>query len=186
MKATAVAGGSDFFSAWLTAAESAQHEPHSDAPRDPHDWSAYQPKFFSRQAVATLDAFTRILIPTDETPGAKEAFVVPFIDFVVDAAAQYAPDMQQRWRAATEWLAQQGFSRLAPEQQVAFITRISAPERDPKSPRDRAFQTYQLIKDMTVHAYYTSRVGLVDALQYKGLAYLTEFPACTHSEHWNV
>jgi hypothetical protein len=46
--------------------------------------------------------------------------------------------------------------------------------------------TYKLIKDMTVHAFYTSRVGLVDVLEYKGLAYLSEFPACTHPEHQRV
>jgi hypothetical protein len=40
-----------------------------------------------------------------------------------------------------------------------------------------------LIKDMTVRAFYTSRVGLIDVLEYKGNAYLTQFPGCTHSEH---
>ena len=39
---------------------------------------------------------------------------------------------------------------------------------------------------MTVRAYYTSRVGLVESLQYQGIAYLTEYPACTHPEHRKV
>jgi hypothetical protein len=39
---------------------------------------------------------------------------------------------------------------------------------------------------MTVRAFYTSRVGLIDVLEYQGIAYLTEFPACTHPEHLNV
>jgi hypothetical protein len=29
-------------------------------------------------------------------------------------------------------------------------------------------------------------VGLIDVLEYKGLAYLSEFPACTHREHQRV
>jgi hypothetical protein len=45
---------------------------------------------------------------------------------------------------------------------------------------------YRLIKEMAVHAFYTSRVGLVDVLEYKGLAYLTEFPGCNHPEHHTV
>jgi hypothetical protein len=30
---------------------------------------------------------------------------------------------------------------------------------------------------MTVRAFYTSRIGLIDVLEYQGLAYLSEFPA---------
>jgi hypothetical protein len=31
---------------------------------------------------------------------------------------------------------------------------------------------------MTVEGFYTSRVGLIDVLGYKGLAILSEFPGC--------
>ena len=109
-----------------------------------------------------------------------------FIDFVVSAAADYAPEMQQRWRTAMSWLHSQGFSEMPPEQQAQFVERISTPERDRSKARDDGFKTYLLIKEMTVHAFYTSRVGFVDVLEYKGLAYLTEFPGCTHPEHHRV
>jgi hypothetical protein len=39
---------------------------------------------------------------------------------------------------------------------------------------------------MTVFAFYTSKAGLVDNLEYKGNAYLTDFPGCTHPEHRRV
>jgi len=39
---------------------------------------------------------------------------------------------------------------------------------------------------MTVRAFYTSRVGLIDVLEYKGNTYLTEFPGCAHPEHHKV
>ena len=187
LRAAAVAGGPEFFAAWARAAAIAHDHAHaSDAPPDPHDWKAYQPKFFSAEDFRNLEAFSAILIPTDETPGAREAFVAPFIDFVVNAAAEYAPDLQTQWRAAVAWLRTQGFSGMQTEQQLAFVERIAAPERDHSKARDEGFKTYQLIKEMTVHAFYTSRVGLVDVLEYKGLAYLTEFPACTHPEHHRV
>ena len=162
------------------------HSHSSDAPPDPHNWHDYQPKFFSTDDFRNLETFSAILIPTDDTPGAREAFVAPFIDFVVQAAAEYAPQMQQQWRDAMAWLRSQNFSALSPEEQLHFVERISAPERDRSQPRDDGFKTYSLLKDMTVHAFYTSRVGLIDALEYKGLAYLTEFPACTHPEHHRV
>ena len=187
VRATTTAGAAQFFRGWLHASESQlahAHEHHSFAPPDPHDWNSYQPQFFSPEEFRMLDAFTAILIPTDETPGAREAHVAAFTDFVVNAAAEYAPEMQQ-WRKAMAWLRSQQFSELTTQQQVSLIERISEPERD-TSKTHNGFPVYRLLKDMTVHAFYTSRVGLIDVLEYKGLAYLTEFPACTHPEHHRV
>ncbi len=179
LQAASVAGGSEFFAGWLNAAQMKMdgHGTQSSAPPAPHNWAAYKPQFFSPEDFRNLDAFTAILIPTDDTPGAREAYVAPFIDFVVNAAAEYAPGMQQSWRKAMAWLRSQKFGDLTPAQQIALVERISnGPD----------ISTYKLIKDMTVHAFYTSRVGLIGVLEYKGLAYLTEFPACTHPEHHRV
>ncbi|MBV9611113.1 MAG: gluconate 2-dehydrogenase subunit 3 family protein [Acidobacteriaceae bacterium] len=181
LRAAAVAGGPEFFAAWLEAAQHA-HASHSSVPPEPERWRSYQPKFFSAEEFHILDLFTAILIPADETPGAREAHVAPFIDFVVHAAAEYAPEMQQRWRNAIGWLKLQDFLRLTAPQQVALIEQMSQPEYD-RAKTHPGFALYHLIKDMTVHAFYTSRVGLIDVLEYKGNAYLTEFPGCTHREH---
>ncbi len=132
-----------------------------------------------------LDAFTAILIPTDDTPGAREAHVPHFIDFVLDAAAEHEPEMQAEWRRAMAWLRAHDFGSLSAGQQLELVTRMSEPEID-RSKKHDGFPVYRLIKEITVRAYYTSRAGLVDALEYKGNAYLTEFPACTHPEHRKV
>src|SRR6185437_3777693 len=139
LQAAAVAGGSEFFSGWLGAAQAKAHAhgSGSNAPPDPHNWTAYKPQFFAPEDFHNLDVFTAILIPTDDTPGAREACVAPFIDFVVHSAAEYAPDMQERWRKAMAWLRSQEFGSLSPEQQIALVERIS---RGPGS------ATYKLIK----------------------------------------
>jgi hypothetical protein len=62
------------------------------------------------------------------------------------------------------------------------VQHISEAEHDRANDHE-GFPVYRLIKEMTVHAFYTSRMGLVDNLEYKGLAYLTEFPGCNHPEH---
>jgi hypothetical protein len=183
-RAAAVVGGSAFFEQWLLAAQPA-HGMHSAAPLDPHDWAVYRPKFFAQEEYKVLDIFTGILIPSDETPGAREAHVAPFIDFVVNAAAEYAPDMQVRWRRAVQWLLGQDFTRLDAKAQLELVTKMAESEQD-RSKKHPGYATYRLIKEMTVHAFYSSRVGLIDVLEYKGLAYLTEFPACTHPEHQRV
>jgi hypothetical protein len=183
LRAAAVVGGQEFFSDWMRAAQVVQHSSH--APPEPDRWSSYQLKFFSAEDFRNLDAFTAILIPTDDTPGAREAHVTAFIDFVVNAAAEYAPEMQNDWRNAMAWLRTQQFADLPPHQQLSLVQRISEPEHHASKQQD-GFPVYRLIKEMTVHAFYTSRVGLVDVLEYKGLAYLTEFPGCNHPEHHTV
>ena len=161
------------------------HEHASHAPPEPDRWSSYTPKFFSAEELRNLDAFTAILIPTDETPGAREAHVAPFIDFVVNAAAEYAPEMQHDWRKAMNWLHAHAFAGLPAGQQLSLVQSMSEAEHAVTDQKE-GFSAYRIIKEMTVHAFYTSRVGLVDVLEYKGLAYLTEFPGCNHPEHRSV
>lgn len=177
--AAALGGAPEFLNAWLRGAEMHAQGTAGLAPPEPDRWTNYQPMFFSRDEMEILDAFTAILIPTDETPGAREAHVAPFIDFVVDAAAEFEPELQQDWRGAVEFLNEGGFGRLAPAAQFEFIEKMSHAGNE-------GHDTYQFIKDMTVHAFYTSRVGLIEVLEYKGNAYLTEFPGCTHPEHHQV
>ena len=95
-RASAVAGGATFFADWVNA----QHA----APPEADRWKSYRPAFFTAGQYQILDAFTSILIPADETPGARDAQVAPFIDFVVNAAAEFAPETQAEWRHAMGWL----------------------------------------------------------------------------------
>jgi len=176
-QALSAAAGAEFLARWLRAADA--HSANHNAPPDPHQWQTYQPKFFSAGQFQIVETFSAILIPTDDTPGAREAHVAAFIDFVVAAAAECAPEMQTAWRTAVDWLNDKRFTQLTPARQVQLVGEMADENHD-------GLATYQLIKEMSVRAFYTSRVGLVDVLQYQGLAYLTEFPACNHPEHKQV
>jgi hypothetical protein len=83
------------------------------------------------------------------------------------------------------FLQRANFSQLTNEQQVKLVTQMAEPELG-KAKKGDGFEAYRTIKDMSLHAFYTSRVGLVDVLEYKGNAYLTEFPGCNHPEHHKV
>ncbi len=62
---------------------------------------------------------------------------------------------------------------------------MAKPERDP--PRSiRRIDAYLLIKHQNTFAFYTSRAGMIDALDYKGNSYNATVPACTHPEHHTV
>src|SRR2546427_6447505 len=107
VRAAALPGAAEFFSAWFQAAG-----PQSAgrlAPPEPPLLREYQPKFFSAEDFGALQAFTEILIPTDETPGAREAHCAHYIDFVLQASTGAAPDIQRQWRQAMATLKQVGF-----------------------------------------------------------------------------
>jgi hypothetical protein len=159
-----------------------EHDNHASAPPEPDYWRNYRPKFFGSDDFEALSAFTEILIPTDETPGAREAHCAHFIDFVLHAAEGYAPETQQRWRAALKQLRDIGFHASDGPGRATIVETISLPERD-RSKKHPAFAAYRLIKQETVFAFYTSRAGMIGALDYRGNTYNVSFPACTHPDH---
>jgi len=158
---------------------------HSAAPPEPDYWRNYSPKFFDQQDFAALEAFTEILIPSDETPGAHDAHCAHFIDFVLAASGDYAPGTQRQWRAALERLRRLGFHEATNEHRHAIVEAISLPEREPGKTHP-AFGAYQLLKRETVFAFYTARAGMIESLDYRGNSYNVTFPACTHPEHHAV
>ena len=172
-RALGTAAGQEFFAAWMQTSENA-HAHARSAPPEPDRWTNYKPAFFSPAEFAILQSFTEILLPTDDTPGAREAHVAHYIDFVVNASIEYAPKTQDEWRQAMDWLRSQNFGELSNQQRVALIER------------NQSHPAFKLIKQSAVFAFYTSRAGLIENLEYKGNAYLTDFPACTHPEHRSV
>ena len=149
----------------------------------------YLPRFFKPEEFKTVQSLSELIIPTDETPGAKEAQVARYIDFVVSASAEFEPSLQLKWAQGLKLLDrlsrekhQRAFQEISMDDQEALLTAMSLPEREPGTTH-AGFEFYRLVKGMTVEGFYTSRVGLVDALGYKGLAFLNEFPGCTHPEH---
>ncbi len=152
--------------------------PWLDAAQRPHD----QPAFFDTQDFAALEAFTEILIPTDDTPGAREARCAPFIDFLLQASATVDPNMARQWRAAMTALRDAGFHAADAKQREELVAAMARPERE-RGATHPAYAAYRLIKQQTTFAFYTSRQGLIECLEYKGNTYNGSFPACDHPEH---
>lgn len=102
--------------AWLLADLSTRREAMGHAL---HQVAAPQPTlgFFTRQQAAEVEAFTARIVPTDDTPGAREAGVVYFID---RGLTTWAKDQQPVFT--------QGLQRLARdvEAKVPGQTRLAA------------------------------------------------------------
>jgi hypothetical protein len=182
IRAAALPGGAEFFATWLRAAD--DHKHGSDAPPEPALLRNYQPKFFPPDDFAALQAFTEILIPTDDTPGAREAHCAHYIDYLLhagDGVPQFDAT-QKQWRDAMAALKAAGFHAADAKGRAALVEEISRPERD-RSATHLAFSAYRLIKQQNTFAFYTSRAGMIEALEYQGNSYNTTFPACDHPQH---
>jgi gluconate 2-dehydrogenase gamma chain len=160
-----------------------QHE-HAANATPPARTAEYRPSYFSASEYRTIDILTGLIIPQDESPGAREAGVSEFIDFM---AAHGEQEIQQPMRNGLRWLesaAKNGygasFTGLSAEQQTEILKRVAY--RDSAAPDDREGRTFfRLIRRYTVMGYYTSRIGLAE-LDYPGLRFYTQSPACPHTD----
>ncbi|HVX67583.1 MAG TPA: gluconate 2-dehydrogenase subunit 3 family protein [Bryobacteraceae bacterium] len=122
----------------------------------------YQPRFFTPDEYALIERVTELIIPSDGTPGAREAGVAEFVDFMVssDAAIQYPFRYGAGWLDAHALqLEGRRFVELSGEQQTAMLEHLAHKERYREGEEDgRKF--FELIREYTVMGYYTSRVGL--------------------------
>ncbi len=96
VRISSLPAGMAFFSAWTRAAQQHEHALGSADAQDILELAKYQPQFFSHEDFAAIQAFTEILIPTDETPGAREAYCAQFIDFVLHSSSGYARGHTER------------------------------------------------------------------------------------------
>ncbi len=181
MRAAALSGAAEFFAGWLKAAQDHHGAGEHAAPPEPPFLRDYQPKFFEPDDFEALQAFTEILIPTDDTPGAREAHCAHYIDFVLQASGQ-VPKTQRAWRNAMRALKSVGFHAADAKGREALVEAMSQPERD-SSARHPGYFAYRLIKAQNTFAFYSSRAGMIETLDYKGDTYNATFPACNHPEH---
>jgi hypothetical protein len=181
LRAASLPAGAQFFAAWLGAQT---NHTHSEAPPEPPLLANYKPQFFGAPDFAALQSFCEILIPTDDTPGAREARCAHFIDFLLHSSDS-APDLQRQWRSAMAALKEQGFHAADAKGRAAMVEAASRPERA-RGATHPLYSAYRLIKQQNTFAFYTSRAGMIEALDYRGNSYNLEFPACTHPEHHRI
>jgi gluconate 2-dehydrogenase gamma chain len=137
------------------------------------------PKFFTPAEFAALDELTEMIIPADEhSPGSRAAQVAPYIDARV--AEAFDPKERDLWRNGLQLVDELSrktngghtFMESSPEQRVAVLTRMAKNEMDPKNPEEAFFRE---LKHATARAYYTSKIGIHQEMEYKGNVMLNEF-----------
>lgn len=133
---------------------------------------AYQPQNLSAPHYQLLTTLVDMIIPPSETPGAAAAGV----DRLIDEALARSEERRKTLVAGLQTLEKAGFSGLDEAARVKLLTEYS----EATGARGEFFR---VLKDMTVEAYYSTEIGLVQELGYQGNTYLREFPGCRHEEH---
>jgi len=173
----------------------------SHNPAAPLGDAAYRPLFFSPDQFRLVEHICEMIIPSDDTPGAKEAGVAEFIDFMVANRVAVGPrdeirstaeairqgdDAQVQFVAGIDWMnarSKSEFGKLfldcTGEQQTSLLEELAYKAKfKPTTESGREF--FQMMRDYTVVGYYTSKVGL-ESLGYPGLrAVWPKMPGCTH------
>jgi len=201
----AVASSFPGFSQWVFACP--QDHPQSSS----HVAAgSYKPLFFSQQQYQMVEHLAEMIIPEDETPGAKQAGVAEFIDFMVanrvpvstsrdirstDDAIAAGNEAQNRFLAGLDWMNARSHSEFkrdfmdcTPEQQNSLLDELAYKAKfTPTTESGRAF--FQMMRDYTVVGYYTTKIGL-QSIGYPGLRVVwPKMPGCAHPddpEHANL
>lgn len=135
---------------------------------------AKAPLFFTEEEFALVDELTELIIPTDEhSAGAKAALVASYIDFRLSESFEDQP--KTIWREGLKRIEQlsqemhgKRFLDSSQEQRIALLTRVSQNEMKPEKPEELFFNE---LKSRTTRAYYSSKIGIHDEMEYKGNTY---------------
>jgi hypothetical protein len=174
---------------------------HANIAGSPPTPASYKPIFFSPAQYRLVERLAELIIPADDTPGATEAGVAEFIDFMVanrvpvsggrdirstDDAIESGRQAQNRFVAGLNWMNARSqseyrhdFLDCTPEQQNRLLEGLAYRARFmPRTESGRAF--FLMMRDYTVVGYYTTRIGL-ESLGYPGLQVAwPAMPGCAH------
>ena len=154
-----------------------------DNPVDRIRPKSYQPQFFSRPEFAMVERLTELIIPSDGTPGAKEAGVAEFVDFLVahDSEQQYPMRLGISWlNAHCERQFGNSFMALSEAQQVSVLEPLAYKAKNREGEEDgRKF--FSAIKELTIMGFYTTEIGYKE-IDNPALKFYAKSPACPHTD----
>jgi len=152
--------------------------------------AVYRPQFFTAAEYPMIERLAEIIIPSDGTPGAKEAGVAEFIDFMVAAD----PELQYAFRTGLTWLnahseqtAGKRFVELTAEQQTSLLMPLGFKDKA-REGQETGRRFFGIVRDYTVTGFYTSEIGFKE-LDNPALKFYAESPECPHKddpEHQHV
>ena len=175
MGVAAVAAHFPGFVRWAYAAGHASPEP---APVRP---IAYTPQFFTAPEYWLIERLTELIIPSDETPGAREAGVAEFVDFMVAHDQEQQPIMRAGLASLEDHSKRtlgKPFRELTEQQQGSVLEPL-AYESKYRPGQETAREFFRRVKELTVMGFYTTEIGYRE-LDNPALRFYPASPACPH------
>jgi gluconate 2-dehydrogenase gamma chain len=194
-----VAGTFPGFSKWAFACPQEHPNPTVAQPLS----GPYKPMFFPPEHYRMVEHLAEMIIPEDDTPGAKQAGVAEFIDFMVanrvpvsgsrdvrstEDTIEMGNEAQTRFIQGLDWMNARchsefghAFMDCTPEQQNSLMEELAYKTKfKPTTESGRDF--FRMMRDYTVVGYYTTKIGL-ESLGYPGLRTAwPKMPGCTHPD----
>lgn len=154
---------------------------HVGAARPAPQPGPYVPQFFTPAEYSTVERLTEMIIPSDGTPGAREAGVSEFVDFMISSD----PGAQYQFRYGLIWLdAHSGklygkpFRDLEAADQSGILEHLAYKDQY-RDGEEEGRQFFHSLRELTIMGFYTSRIGL-EELDFPGLKFYAESPGCPH------
>jgi gluconate 2-dehydrogenase gamma chain len=187
------------FHQWAFACD--HHPPSAASP--PTEAGPYKPLFFSPEQYRMIEHLAEMIIPEDDTPGAKQAGVAEFIDFMVanrvavsasrdfrstQDAIEAGNEAQEKFISGLGWMNARSqsefghnFMACTPEQQNSLLEELAYKAKfKPTTESGRDF--FRMMRDYTVVGYYTTKIGL-ESIGYPGLKTVwPKLPSCPHPD----
>lgn len=153
-----------------------ERQKHQHGPAAELKPSKYRYGFLTASEQQVLRRLADRIVPADaRSGGAAAARVDEYVDFVLGHANAR---LQKAWR---DGLGRYG-KAIAGKQAAGidrFLEQQAVNEFHPGTPDEEFFV---LLKAATVEGFYTSQEGILKELGYQGLAYVPNFPGCTHPD----
>lgn len=182
LRALSIAAGVASFSGFVNWTF-ASPQTHAHARQQVKSSAVYEPRFFTAEEYGMLSTLCELIIPTDDSPGAREAGVSEFLDFMVFSD----PDLQYPFRSGLKWISahshhlyRKNFPELGERERTEMLRHLALKDQYRTGEEDgRAFFT--LLREYVVIGFYTSQIGMQE-IGYPGLEqYRREMPSCPHA-----
>ena len=131
--------------------------------------------FFTEAQREAVTAFSDLIIPTTDTPGAVEAGVVEYIELIV--SEWYNGGERERFMRGlahldghTEAITGVRFAHAAEERQTAILKGMEAEGRAlMDSDLDVPESFFHQARGLVLHGYYTSEIGMKEEMLFVGI-----------------
>lgn len=132
----------------------------------PLDWS---PAFFTTEQAQLVTALAETIIPSDSTPGAREAGVPAFIEDMVSKV--YTEEQRARFMKGLEYYDDsarsaygKNFVQCNSRQQFELASKFNV-----DALKNRGEPGFLLMKRLTMQGFFTSKIGATQVLQYEAI-----------------